>query len=66
MADDIADVSMSLVLTDGAARILDRRAGVQPLRAALDTISAVPGAAYSEEVVGTNGIGTCIETRRRC
>jgi transcriptional regulator of acetoin/glycerol metabolism len=64
MADDIADVSMSLVLTDGAARILDRRVGVRRLRAALDRVSAVPGAAYSEDVVGTNGIGTCIETRR--
>ncbi len=64
MADDIADVSMSLVLTDGEARILDRRVGVRRLRAALDRVSAVPGAAYSEEVVGTNGIGTCIETRR--
>ena len=52
MADDIADVSMSLVLTDGTARILDRRVGVRRLRAALDSVSAVPGAAYSEEVVG--------------
>ena len=32
-------------------------------RAALDAIGAVPGAGLSEERVGTNGVGTCIELR---
>jgi sigma-54 dependent transcriptional regulator, acetoin dehydrogenase operon transcriptional activator AcoR len=64
MADDIVDVSMSLLLTDGDARILDRRVGVHGLQSTLDDVNAVPGAAYTEGAVGTNGVGSCIETRQ--
>ena len=63
MAVDIGDTALSVMLTDGGARILERRVGVAGLRAALDAIGAVPGAGLSEERVGTNGVGTCIELR---
>ena len=63
MAVDIGDTALSVMLTDGGARILERRVGVAGLRAALDAVGAVPGAGLSEERVGTNGVGTCIELR---
>jgi sigma-54 dependent transcriptional regulator, acetoin dehydrogenase operon transcriptional activator AcoR len=63
MAVDIGDTALSVMLTDGGARILERRVGVAGLRTALDAVGAVPGAGLSEERVGTNGVGTCIELR---
>ena len=65
LADQISDASVSIILTDENARILDRRVGVDSLTVALDGVLAVPGAHFSEEVVGTNGLGSTAETRRR-
>jgi transcriptional regulator of acetoin/glycerol metabolism len=64
LADQIADTSTSLILTDGNAVILDRRVGMHQLQKKLDAVTAVPGAKYTEDVIGTNGLGTAIETRR--
>ncbi len=59
----IMDASMSLLLTDGNACIVDRRVGLRKLTASLDGATVVPGAIYSEAVVGTNALGLAIETQ---
>ena len=64
LADQISDALVSIILTDENARILDRRVGVGSLTDAVDGVLAVPGAHFSEEVVGTNGLGSTAETRR--
>jgi transcriptional regulator of acetoin/glycerol metabolism len=61
---EISDASMSVMLTDPAARILDRRVGMRSLSAYLDDVVAVPGARYGEDIVGTNGLGTAVESRK--
>ncbi|GIH23394.1 hypothetical protein Aph01nite_17040 [Acrocarpospora phusangensis] len=60
----LADGTVSLVLTDAAGRLLDRRVGDPPLRKHLDRIRLAPGFSYAEEYVGTNGIGTALQTRQ--
>lgn len=64
LCEEMADASMSVILTDPAAHILERRAGSRGLCDYLDQVVAVPGARYAEDVVGTNGLGTAAETRR--
>lgn len=64
LSDEISDFPLSLLLTDQDARILDRRTGVRSLRAQLDGVTAVPGAEYGEDAMGTNGVGTCVATGR--
>lgn len=54
----LADEPVSIILTDEHGRVLDRRAGNRRLNENLDRIQLAPGASYSEEHVGTNGIGT--------
>lgn len=57
----IADQSVALVLTDAHGVILDRRVGEPDLRDCLDNVRLAPGFTYSEQFVGTNGIGTALE-----
>ena len=64
LEQEIAGAPMSVILTDADVRILDRRVGFRQLRAHLDQVLAVPGARYGEEVVGTNGLGSAVETRQ--
>lgn len=64
LSEEIHDFPLSLLLTDKDARIIDRRTGMRSLRAQLDGVTAVPGAEYAEEAVGTNGVGTCVATGR--
>ena len=54
----------SVLLSDAAGRIIDRRSGTRHIEAALELVHGVPGALLSEEVAGTNGIGTAIERRQ--
>lgn len=60
----IMDASMSLVLADENACIVDRRVGQRKLTTSLDGATVVPGAIYGEAVVGTNALGMVIETKR--
>lgn len=55
--------TMSVILTDRRARILKRWAD-PGLQAHLDTVLAAPGFVYSEELAGTNGLGTTLEHGR--
>ena len=60
----LADVRMSIILTDSQAWVLDRRAGERSLNAYLDKILLAPGFSYAEKFIGTNGIGTALEEKR--
>lgn len=64
LASTVADACMSIMLTDREAQIVDRRVGIRSLGRYLDDVVAVPGARYAEDVVGTNGLGTAVETRK--
>jgi transcriptional regulator of acetoin/glycerol metabolism len=53
---------ISIVLTDANGLILRRLTGDRDLERQLDSIMLIPGFSYAEEVVGTNGIGTALES----
>ncbi|MBO1901496.1 hypothetical protein J4H92_05980 [Leucobacter weissii] len=55
---------VGLLLADTRGRILDRWAGTSYGLEHLDRVGTVRGAVLSEDVVGTNGVGTVIATRR--
>jgi sigma-54 dependent transcriptional regulator, acetoin dehydrogenase operon transcriptional activator AcoR len=61
LADEIDNADMSVILTDSHGLVLDRRAGSPSLLRGLDEVLLAPGHVYSEETVGTNGIGTAAE-----
>jgi transcriptional regulator of acetoin/glycerol metabolism len=58
----LEDQPISIVLTDAAGLILVRLTGDQDLERQLDKIKLVPGFSYAEDLVGTNGIGTALES----
>jgi transcriptional regulator of acetoin/glycerol metabolism len=64
LADEIDNADMSVILTDARGLVLDRRAGSPSLLRGLDQVLLAPGHVYSEETVGTNGIGTAAEDHR--
>ena len=53
---------ISIILTDANGLVLRRFTGDHDLERKLDSIMLVPGFSYAEEVVGTNGIGTALES----
>jgi transcriptional regulator of acetoin/glycerol metabolism len=53
---------ISIVLTDASGLVLLRFTGDRELERQLDTIMLAPGFSYAEDVVGTNGIGTALES----
>ncbi|WP_209440619.1 helix-turn-helix domain-containing protein [Streptomyces mutabilis] len=56
----LADTGTTLFLSDRAGNIVARRADGTRLRRRLDRVHAAEGFDYSEESVGTNGLGTSI------
>ncbi|MGW3622924.1 sigma-54-dependent Fis family transcriptional regulator [Streptomyces sp. NPDC000880] len=62
LADVLSGTPVSLILTDSKGRIRERRTGDRSLDQHLDKISLAPGFSYAEEFVGTNGIGTAVES----
>ncbi|MFE1326592.1 SpoIIE family protein phosphatase [Streptomyces sp. NPDC058735] len=54
----------AVFLADERARLLDRRAGYTALYRRLDALQLAPGFSVPESVLGTNGIGTALVTRR--
>ncbi|MEU6083974.1 SpoIIE family protein phosphatase [Streptomyces sp. NPDC047108] len=60
----LSGIRMTVLLSDEHARVLQRRVGEPPLNRYLDSIQLAPGFAIPEEVIGTNGIGTALATRR--
>jgi sigma-54 dependent transcriptional regulator, acetoin dehydrogenase operon transcriptional activator AcoR len=53
---------ISIILTDAAGMVLTRMTADHDLERALDGIKLAPGFSYAEERVGTNGIGTALES----
>src|SRR5215831_16722503 len=52
---------ISIILTDAAGVVLSRMTADPDLERRLDGVNLAPGFSYSEEQVGTNGIGTALE-----
>jgi transcriptional regulator of acetoin/glycerol metabolism len=64
VTDDLASEAVCVVLTSQDGVVLERTAAAVSILNALDTISLAPGYSLAEEVAGTNGIGTTLETGR--
>jgi sigma-54 dependent transcriptional regulator, acetoin dehydrogenase operon transcriptional activator AcoR len=58
----LQDEPVSIILTDQAGVVLDRRTTSRELTERLDFVSLAPGYSYAEEFAGTNGIGTAISS----
>ena len=63
VVEDLAGLSVSVVLTDHQGLVLDRRVGMRSLRTDLDGISLDTGFLYAEGHIGTNAIGTALVQR---
>ena len=55
---------ISIILTDSSGLVLSRLTADHDLERHLDGVKLAPGFNYSEELVGTNGIGTALEAGR--
>jgi transcriptional regulator of acetoin/glycerol metabolism len=64
LAEQLADVPVTILLADQDATIVDRRTGVRSLLGRLDRAQVAPGFMFSEQYAGTNGIGTALEERK--
>ncbi|WP_297847713.1 helix-turn-helix domain-containing protein [Mycobacterium sp.] len=64
VTDDLAAQGVSVVLTSTDGVVVERTAAEVAILNALDTVSLAPGYSLAEEVAGTNGIGTALETGR--
>ncbi|MDL9935278.1 helix-turn-helix domain-containing protein [Gordonia sp. ABSL1-1] len=64
LADGLASDPISVILTSHDGVVLSRAAAASSLCHDLDSVHLAPGFSYSEEFVGTNGIGTTLETRK--
>jgi signal transduction histidine kinase len=62
IAADLASQSVSAIVTSADGVVLQRVAPDATIMNALDTVQLAPGYSYAEEFVGTNGIGTALET----
>lgn len=64
VTDDLASQAVSVVLTSTDGVVVERSAAEVSILNALDTVSLAPGYSLAEDVAGTNGIGTALETGR--
>ncbi len=64
LCERLGELGLGFVVTDSGARILDRRVREPQLQRTLDTLHVVPGFVFSEDAVGTNGLGTAVELGR--
>ncbi|MGW0733929.1 SpoIIE family protein phosphatase [Streptomyces sp. NPDC002851] len=64
LESEVAGTRVGVILADGQGVILQCRVGDKALYKHLDAVSIAPGFNYSEQYVGTNGIGTALEERR--
>jgi transcriptional regulator of acetoin/glycerol metabolism len=60
----LADTGTSLFLCDRSGKIVSRHTGDNGVRRHLDEVNAAEGFDYSEESIGTNGLGTSIVEKR--
>ena len=59
----LASEPISLMLTDAAGLVLERRCGDHGLLRALDAVHLAPGFSYAEREAGTNGLGLALADR---
>jgi signal transduction histidine kinase len=59
---DLTAQAVSVILTSADGVVLQRVASDATIMKALDTVQLAPGYSYAEEFVGTNGIGTALES----
>jgi transcriptional regulator of acetoin/glycerol metabolism/DNA-binding CsgD family transcriptional regulator len=64
LADDLDGAQVSVVLADDQARVVDWCVGTKGLAGILDGFGLSYGSCWSEQQVGTNGIGTAIVAER--
>ncbi|QFR00309.1 SpoIIE family protein phosphatase [Streptomyces phaeolivaceus] len=64
LATSLSNVSMTVVLCDGQARMVQRHGGDRQLRTRLDEVNFAPGFCASEAAAGTNGVGTALAERQ--
>lgn len=62
LREETADMPMSIALTDGKARILNRWDTDRMIGLMCDNVSFADGFEYAETGVGTNGVGTVFES----
>jgi transcriptional regulator of acetoin/glycerol metabolism/DNA-binding CsgD family transcriptional regulator len=62
VGDDLEGNKIGLLVTDHRAQIVARTAGDRATTGLLDRVQLAPGFLYGEELVGTNAIGTAIES----
>ena len=60
--EELSGQPISIILTDADGLVLARLTGDHDLERALDSIMLAPGFSYAEARVGTNGIGTALES----
>jgi sigma-54 dependent transcriptional regulator, acetoin dehydrogenase operon transcriptional activator AcoR len=63
VADLFATEPVSVILCDTDGVVVSRRTGDSGLEQHLDRVWLAPGFSYAERFVGTNGIGTALESR---
>ncbi|WP_439943948.1 sigma-54-dependent Fis family transcriptional regulator [Streptomyces sp. BBFR115] len=61
---ELDEARCALVLADREAHVIDVRCGDGMFRKALAAFGIVPGVRFGEEQVGTNAVGTPLETRQ--
>jgi transcriptional regulator of acetoin/glycerol metabolism len=64
LADEVAELALSIALTDANSRLLLRVDTEQRIGRLLDSVHFAPGFDYGESAVGTNGVGTAFESRQ--
>ena len=64
VTDDLAAQAVSVILASTDGVVVERTAAEVSILNALDTVHLIPGYSLAEEVAGTNGIGTTLETGR--
>ncbi|MEU4227790.1 ATP-binding protein [Nonomuraea sp. NPDC026600] len=60
----VSGIKVTVILCDEQATILQRRVGEPALSRWLDSLPSGPGFGFSEQLTGTNGLGTALAERR--
>ncbi|MBO2453786.1 GAF domain-containing protein [Actinomadura barringtoniae] len=63
LCDELDRAPVSIILTDTQGTVLERLTSDTELERQLDRVDLAPGFSYSEQFVGTNGIGSALESR---
>lgn len=62
--EQLSETPMTLFLSDRVGRIVARRLGAREQESRLDEVHAAEGFVFSEEKMGTNGLGTALAENR--